>query len=107
MSASPGRASSTTSAGKRLLLNTSAKVNCTPPNANAMVVHVCAPINGQVVGKTFTFRGAGNAWNGIAKRMELWIDGKKVGQNLEDQLHVTATLSRGTSQGCVRGGEQF
>lgn len=60
-----------------------------------MSVHVCGLINGQVVGKAFTFRAAGNAFNGVAKRMELWIDGEKVGQNLEDQLHVTATLSRG------------
>lgn len=27
--------------------------------------------------------------------MELWIDGKKVGQSLEDQLTKTATLSAG------------
>jgi hypothetical protein len=81
--------------GEETLLNSSAKTNCAPPAANALSVHVCAPTNGQVVGKTFTFRGAGNAWNGIAKRMELWIDGKKVGQNLEDQLHVTTSLTRG------------
>jgi len=28
--------------------------------------------------------------------MELWIDGKKIGQNLEDQLKVTATLACGS-----------
>jgi hypothetical protein len=81
--------------GAETLINTNEKTNCTPPKANALSVHICAPVSGQVVGKTFTFRGAGNAFNGVAKRMELWIDGKKVGQNLEDQLNVTATLSRG------------
>ena len=81
--------------GEETLINTNAKANCAPPKANALSVHVCGLVNGQVVGKTFTFRAAGNAWNGVAKRMELWIDGKKVGQNLEDQLNVTATLSRG------------
>ena len=30
------------------------------------------------------------------KGNELWIDGAKVGQNLEDQLNVTATLEAGT-----------
>jgi hypothetical protein len=30
------------------------------------------------------------------QRMELWIDGTKIGQNLEDQLHVTTTLTKGT-----------
>ena len=28
--------------------------------------------------------------------MELWIDGQKVGQNLEDQLRVSTTLTAGT-----------
>ncbi len=50
----------------------------------------------ETVGTTFTFKGAGNAFNGIAKRMELWIDGTKVGQNLEDQLNVKTTLTAGT-----------
>jgi len=78
-----------------VLQNTSATTNCAPPAANALSVNICAPVNGQTVGKTFTFRGAGNAWNGIAKRMELWIDGKKVGQDLEDQLKLTTSLSEG------------
>jgi hypothetical protein len=83
-------------AGAGILTNTSAKTNCTPPKPNALSVHICAPSSGQVVGKTFTFKGAGNAWNGYAKRMELWIDGKKIGQNLEDQLKVTTSLSKGS-----------
>jgi hypothetical protein len=81
--------------GAEVLKNTSATTNCAPPAANALRVNICAPVSGQTVGKTFTFRGAGNAWNGIAKRMELWIDGKKVGQDLEDQLKVTTSLSQG------------
>ena len=44
--------------------------------------------------QAFPFKGAGNAWNG-AKRMELWIDGNKIGQNLEDQLKVTTSLALG------------
>ncbi len=81
--------------GAEILLNTNAATNCNPPAANALSVNICAPTNGQTVGKTFTFKGAGNAFNGIAKRVELWIDGKKVGQNLEDQLNVTASLAKG------------
>lgn len=81
--------------GEELLWNTSSTLNCAPPKATALSVNICAPSNGQVVGKTFTFRAAGNAFNGVAKRMELWIDGKKVGQNLEDQLRVMTSLSRG------------
>lgn len=81
--------------GADVFLNTNSTTNCTPPKPNALTVHICAPSSGQTVGQTFTFKGAGNAWNGIAKRIELWIDGKKIGQNLEDQLNVTATLARG------------
>ena len=82
--------------GAVALRNTNATAGCTPPKPNALGVHICAPTSGQVVGKTFTFKGAGNAWNGFAKRMELWIDGKKIGQNLEDQLKVTTTLTKGS-----------
>jgi FG-GAP-like repeat len=82
--------------GAVALRNTSATVNCTPPAANALRVHICAPSKGQTVGQSFTFKAAGNAFDGIAKRMELWIDGKKIGQNLEDQLKMTAPLAKGS-----------
>lgn len=82
--------------GAEVMRNTNATTNCTPPKGNTLSVHICAPTSGQTVGKTFTFKGAGNAWNGYAKRMELWIDHKKVGQNLEDQLNVTTNLSKGS-----------
>jgi hypothetical protein len=82
--------------GAFVLLNNNAATNCDPPPANKLSVHICAPTSGETIPATYTFRGAGNAFNGIAKRMELWIDGKKVGQNLEDQLNVTTTLTKGT-----------
>ncbi len=81
--------------GLAVLLNTNGTANCDPPPANKLGVHICAPTVGQTVGKTFTFKGAGNAFNGTVKRMELWIDGKKIGQDLEDQLKVAASLSPG------------
>jgi hypothetical protein len=82
--------------GAMVLLNDNATINCDPPPANKLSVHVCAPTSGETVARTFTFKGAGNAFNGIAKRMELWIDGEKVGQNLEDQLKITTVLTPGT-----------
>jgi hypothetical protein len=82
--------------GVFVLLDNNAIRNCNPPAANVLGVNICAPQSGQTIGQTFTFKGAGNAFNGIAKRMELWIDGEKIGQNLEDQLNVTATLSPGS-----------
>jgi hypothetical protein len=82
--------------GAEVLINTNATTNCDPPPANKLSVHICAPTSGKTVGKTFTFRGAGNAFSGIAKRMELWIDGKKIGEDLEDQLKITTTLTAGS-----------
>jgi hypothetical protein len=86
--------------GVDLLVNTSAATNCPLPagpftSIQKLAVNICAPSNGQVVGQMFTFKGSGSAFNGVAKRMELWIDGKKVAQNLEDQLNATVSLSRG------------
>jgi hypothetical protein len=81
--------------GPYIWLNTNAPMNCDPPKPNALSVHICAPTTGETVPATFTFKGAGNAFNGIAKRMELWIDGKKIGENLEDQLRVTTTMTKG------------
>jgi len=81
--------------GELALLNTSAKTNCDPSPANNLGVNVCTPKDGETVGSTFTFKAARNAFNGIAKRMELWIDGQKVGENLEDQLRITTTLTSG------------
>jgi hypothetical protein len=82
--------------GAFVLINDNATPNCDPPPANKLSANICAPESGETVDSTFTFKGAGNAFNGIAKRMELWIDGKKIGQDLEDQLKVTTTLASGS-----------
>lgn len=82
--------------GGEVLINDNATPNCAPPPANSLGVNICDPAkDGASLDETYTFRGAGNAFNGIAKRMELWIDGKKVGQDLEDQLKITTTLEPG------------
>jgi len=81
--------------GANVLINTNAPTNCTLPAANAQSIHICAPYNGEVVGSSFTFKASGQAWNGTIKRMELWIDGVKRGQFLEDQFRQTVSLSRG------------
>jgi hypothetical protein len=90
-----GNSTGSGSGGAFILLNTNATPNCDPPKS-VLSVNICAPTSDETVGTTFTFKGAGNAFNGIAKRMELWIDGEKIGQNLEDQLNVTTTLIPGT-----------
>jgi FG-GAP-like repeat len=82
--------------GGNVLLNDNATPNCDVPAANALSVNICMPKSGATISKTYTFKGSGNAFNGIAKHMELWIDGTKVGQDLEDQLKITTTLSAGS-----------
>jgi hypothetical protein len=82
--------------GGNVLLNDNATPNCDPPPANVLSVNICTPKSGATISKTYMFRGSGNAFNGIAKHMELWIDGTKIGQNLEDQLKITTTLSSGS-----------
>ncbi|MGA9528128.1 MAG: VCBS repeat-containing protein [Terriglobales bacterium] len=82
--------------GILVLLNQNATPNCDPPPANVLGVNVCAPMSGETISPTYTFKAAGNAFNGICKRMELWIDGTKIGENLEDQLKIRTTLSAGT-----------
>ncbi len=81
--------------GGEVLINNGATPNCNPPSAKSLSVNICAPKSGASIAATYTFKGAGNAFSGIAKRMELWIDGKKIGENLEDQLNVTTTLAAG------------
>ena len=87
--------STSSSGGALVLLNTNAVTNCTPPTAQKLGVHICAPTPNEIVPDTFTFKAAGNAFNGVAKRMELWIDGTKVGASLDDQLKLTRTLTSG------------
>jgi hypothetical protein len=84
--------------GAFVLIDDSAKINCVPPKPSALSVHICTPYNGETISTTHTFRAAGNAFSGIAKRMELWIDGKRAGQNLEDQLKKTVKLAPGKHQ---------
>jgi FG-GAP-like repeat len=80
--------------GADVLRNTNAATGCSLPPAH-LAVHICTPLNGQVLSGPIRFTGSGNARQGIAKRMELRIDGKKVAQNLQDQLKAFITLAPG------------
>ena len=57
--------------------------------------------------ETFTFKGAGNAFNGIAKRMELWIDGKKIGAEFRGPAERHHDLNQRDAHGVVCGGRQL
>lgn len=77
-------------------LNTNGTPNCAPPRSNVLQAKMCTP-GTSTSSTTFTVKASGNSPVGV-KRIELWVDGHKVAQNLNDQLRKTLTLSRGIHQ---------
>ncbi len=52
------------------------------------------PANNGSVTNPITVRGAGNSPIGV-KRLEIWVDGRKVNQELNSQIAKVITLSSG------------
>jgi hypothetical protein len=75
-------------------INGNGTPNCAPPYSNVLTAKICSP-GPSVSSTTFTVRAAGNSPVGV-KRLELWVDGVKRAQALNDQLRHTLTLSAGT-----------
>lgn len=75
-------------------INSNGSVNCAPPPSGAIHAKLCTP-GATTSSTTFTVRASGNSPVGI-QRLELWVDGTKRAQILNDQLLTTLTLSRGT-----------
>jgi hypothetical protein len=86
-------------------LNQNGTPNCAPPYSNILSARFCSP-GTKVSSTTFTVRAAGNSPSGI-KRMELWVDGIKRGQLLDDQLRWTLTLSAGTHKLTIVAVDQY
>lgn len=76
-------------------LNTSATPDCSSPNSSKVAVHTCLPAAGSTVATTFSVRAAANAPTSIL-RIEEWLDGKKVYQQLSNQVRNTLTTTPGT-----------
>jgi FG-GAP-like repeat/Bacterial Ig domain len=70
--------------------------NCPPPGSSVLQAKMCSP-GSTTNSNTITVQASGNSPVGI-KRVELWIDGHKLGQTLNDQFRQTITLSTGTHQ---------
>ena len=79
----------------QVLLNTSAKADCLPPNSKSVGSTVCSLVSGQKVNSTFPVRAAANGPVDIW-RMEEWLDGKKVYQALSNQLRNNLTTTVGS-----------
>jgi hypothetical protein len=77
-------------------LNENGTVNCPPPPSGAIHAKLCTP-GTTTSSTTFTVKASGNSPVGI-QRLELWVDGTKRAQILNDQLLKTLTLTVGTHQ---------
>jgi hypothetical protein len=73
-------------------LSQNGAVNCPPPPSDALRAKICTP--GTKASRTFTLRASGNSPLGV-KRLELWVDGVKQYETLQDQLRKTLTLTAG------------
>jgi hypothetical protein len=76
-------------------LATSGNQNCTGVGSGSLHSKICAPLANASVTSPVTVRAAGNSPVGV-KRLEVWVDGKKVHQKLGDQLNHAIALSVGT-----------
>jgi hypothetical protein len=87
-------------------LDTSATVICAPPNSANFAAKMCSPSASTLSSRTFTVRGSGNSPTGV-RRVELWIDGKKVYDSPDDQLKRNVTLMAGTHRIVVQAVDRF
>jgi hypothetical protein len=79
-----------------MALNSNGTVNCAPPPSGAIHAKLCTP-GSTTSSTTLTVKASGNSPVGI-QRLELWVDGTKRAQVLNDQLLTPLTLSVGTHQ---------
>jgi hypothetical protein len=74
-------------------MNHNGTANCPPPPSNVLQAKMCSP-GSTTSSTTFTVKASGNSPLGV-QRMELWVDGVKRAQALNDQLRKTLTLAAG------------
>ncbi|HEY2391585.1 MAG TPA: FG-GAP-like repeat-containing protein [Candidatus Angelobacter sp.] len=92
--------------GTWIFHNTDAATNCAAPGSGTVNVNICSPANNANVPASFTVLASGNAPAGI-KRLEIWVDGTKRAETLNDQFRGTITLTPGSHRLTVVGVDQF
>ena len=75
-------------------LGTNAPKTCPGASSASLNAKVCAPANNAKVSSSFLVTAAGNSPLGV-KRLEVWVDGKKVYQKLGDHLNKKITVATG------------
>ena len=82
--------------GVGVQLNSNGSGLCAPPPSDSIRAKICSP--GSTTSSTsVSFLASGNSPVGV-KRLELWVDGTKRYEVLNDQLKKTLTLSTGSHQ---------
>jgi hypothetical protein len=94
------------SPGTVVLLNTTANAAiCTPPSSANLAAKLCSP-SSSTSSRKFTVLATGNSPTGV-RRVELWVDGKKLYNSPDDRLRATITLASGTHQVTIVAVDQF
>jgi hypothetical protein len=78
--------------GADFMLNANAAPNCPAPGSQAVSVAVCSLTPST---NAITVKASGNSPNGV-KRLELWVDGKKLTQAFNDQINTSVSVAAGT-----------
>jgi hypothetical protein len=78
--------------GVEFMLNANAAPNCPAPGSQVVSIAVCSitPATNAI-----TVKASGNSPNGV-KRLELWVDGKKLAQAFNDQINASVSVAAGT-----------
>jgi hypothetical protein len=91
-------------AGTAVLTHTGSGAYCSPgPNSSVLSVALCFISH---TGDTFTFEALGNSPVGV-RRLELWVDGKKLYNSPDDRLKFTTHLSSGSHKTQIVAVDQF
>ncbi len=68
--------------------------SCNPPGSPGAIV--CSPSNGSTASSPVNISGAGTPANGSLTRLELWIDGKKIGNYYSSTFQASVSLTTGS-----------
>ena len=67
---------------------------CTPPSSPGAIL--CSPVAGQTYGSPIQVTGAGTLASVAVNHLELWIDGKKIGNYPGNTINTTVAESAGS-----------
>jgi len=73
-------------------LNPNGASNCPAPGSQTVSVAVCSLTP---TANAISVKASGNSPNGV-KRLELWVDGKKLAQAFNDQINTSVSVAAGT-----------